>query len=67
MIKSRTSKLKDIPQSQQLAQQQKGKEKSLAIVKDGLMLSALRFFFFFFVGLLFSFETWGSSKRPGVC
>ena len=48
MIKSRTSKLKDIPQSQQLAQQQKGKEKSLAIVKDGLMLSALRFFFFFF-------------------
>ena len=66
MIKSRTSKLKDIPQSQQLAQQQKGKEKSLAIVKDGLMLSALRFFFFF-VGLLFSFETWGSSKRPGVC
>ena len=49
MIKSRTSKLKDIPQSQQLAQQQKGKEKSLAIVKDGLMLSALRFFFFLWV------------------
>ena len=46
MIKSRTSKLKDVPQNQQLAQQQKGKKKSLAIVKDGLMLSAFRIFFF---------------------
>ena len=72
MIKSRTSKLKDVPQNQQLAQQQKGKKKSLAIMKDGLMLSALRFFiyfilFYFIMGLLFSFETWGSSKRLGVC
>ena len=47
MIKSRTSKLKDVPQNQQLAQQQKGKKKSLAIMKDGLMLSALRFFIYF--------------------
>ena len=65
MIKSRTSKLKDIPQSQQLAQQQKGKEKSLAIVKDGLMLTALRFFFFFLWVCCFPLKLGVLQKDPG--
>ena len=61
MIKSRTSKLKDVPQNQQLAQQQKGKKKSLAIMKDGLMLSALRFFIYFILLWVFCFPL-----KPGV-
>ena len=34
----------------------------MAAARWGLMLTVLRFFFFFFMGLLFSFETWGSLK-----
>ena len=41
MIKSRTSKLKDIPQSQQLAQQQKGKKKSLVSLSPFSMIHEL--------------------------